>query len=128
MGYTRKSIRRRRRALTNGGLGPMFGMGDLSSVISSIENSIGAGLDIASDPYLPEVLCHVGQLHAIQGGQPVPNCPETPDGLPGGVGLNRAVYPLRWYVYAQQNPWVYPLAAAVIIGLPMLIGYELGKD
>ena len=127
MGYARKRYGRRK-ALPNAGLGPMFGMGDLASVVSSIENSIGAGLDVASDPYLPEIVCHIGQLNQIKTGQTVQNCQELPPGLPGGVGLDRAVVPLRWFVYAQQNPWVYPLAIAVVLGLPMLIGYELGKD
>lgn len=117
MGYTRK---RHRRSLS--------GLGDLSSVLTTIENAVGAGLDVASDPYLPEVICRIGQLHAIKGNQPVPPCATTPPGLPGGVGLDKAMYPLRAYVYAEQNPWVYPLAALVIFGLPMFIGYELGKD
>jgi hypothetical protein len=34
---------------------------------------------------------------------------------------------LRGYVYAQQNQWVYPVAVLAAIGLPMWIGYELGR-
>lgn len=95
-------------------------MGDISSVI-------GTALDVASDPYLSEVVCHVAQLKNIDHGEPVGICTQVPDGAPGGVGLRNAIGPLRAYVYAQQNKWVYPVALAVAIGLPMWIGYELGK-
>jgi hypothetical protein len=95
-------------------------MGDLTSVLST-------AADVASDPYLPEVICHIQQLKNIDRNEPVTACAETPDGVVGGVGLRNAMVPLRAYVYAQQNVWVYPLALAVILGVPLLLGYELGK-
>jgi hypothetical protein len=95
-------------------------MGDISSVI-------GTALDVASDPYLSEVVCRVGQLKNIDHGETVGVCAETPEGTAGGVGLRNAIVPLRAYVYAQQNKWVYPVALAVAIGIPMWIGYELGR-
>lgn len=95
-------------------------MGDVSQVI-------GTALDVASDPYLAEVVCHVQQLKAIDHGEPVAVCAQTPAGVVGGVGLRKAIPALRAYVYAEQNPWVYPIAIAAIIGIPMWIGYELGK-
>ena len=100
-------------------------MGDLASTISNVISSAG---NIASDPYLPEVTCLIGQLSAIKSGQTPGACNQTPDGLPGGVGLSDAVKPLRWYVYAKQNPWVFPAAVFAVIGLPFLIGYTIGKD
>lgn len=95
-------------------------MGDLAS-------TIGAALDVASDPYLNEVVCHIGQLKAIDHGEPVGVCAQTPDGAVGGVGLRNAIPVLRAYVYAQQNKWVYPLAVAALVGIPMFIGYEIGR-
>lgn len=85
-------------------------------------------LDVASDPYLPEVACRIQQLQAVDRGQVVGECAETPDNLPGGVGLRTAMPALRAYVYAQQNKWVYPVAIAAILGIPFWIGYELGRD
>lgn len=99
----------------------MHGMGDLASTINT-------AVDVASDPYLAEVICHVGQLKAIDHGEPVGVCAETPDGVAGGVGLRNAIPVLRAYVYAQQHKWVYAVAAAAFIGLPMLIGYRLGES
>ncbi len=96
-------------------------MGDLAS-------TIGTAVDLASDPYLAEVICRIGQLKAIDHGEAVAVCPETPAGAAGGIGLRNAVPALRGYVYAQQNKWVYPIAVAVLLGIPMLIGYEIGRN
>lgn len=109
MGYLKRYGRRSSRA-----------MGDISSTITT-------ALDVAADPYLPEVVCRVQQLTQIDHGQPVQACLNTPDTVVGGVGIARAIPALRAYVYAQENPWVYYVAAAGLIGLPMLIGYRLGK-
>lgn len=98
-------------------------MGDLSSIVSGIS----AAVDVAGDPYLPEIICRVQQLHSIRSHQPIQVCQDTPLGIPGGVGLGRLVLPLRAFVFAEANPWVYPVGIAVLIGLPVLIGYELGK-
>lgn len=114
MSYTRKFRVTKRRK-------PLLGaLGDLASTLTT-------ALDVASDPYLPEIVCRVGQLKNIDHGEVVQTCLETPDDIAGGVGLRNAIYPLRAYVYAQQNKWVYPLAVAAILGIPMWIGYELGK-
>lgn len=95
-------------------------MGDLLGSINTV-------IDVASDPYLPEVMCRIQQLKNIDHNEPVAVCGVTPDGVNGGVGLHNAMGPLRAYVYAQQNTWVYPLAVAVIIGVPLFIGYEFGR-
>jgi hypothetical protein len=81
----------------------------------------------SSDPYLSEVICRVGQLSAIRSDKPVPSCPKTRSGLPGGVGLGRAIPALRGYVWAEQRRWIYAVAAIGIVGLPMLVGYSLGR-
>jgi hypothetical protein len=99
----------------------------IDDVLNNVVGATGSALDIASDPYLPEVVCRLAQLKQIESGGAVATCTDTADNLPGGVGLRNAVGPLRAYVYAQQNKWVYPVALAAIIGLPMWIGYELGK-
>lgn len=96
-------------------------MGDLSS-------TIGTAAEIASDPYLSEVVCRIGQLKQIERGEAVGTCVRTASGSPGGVGLRNAVPVLRAYVYAQQNKWVYPLAVAALLGVPMWLGYQIGRD
>lgn len=96
-------------------------MGDLAS-------TLGTAADVASDPYLSEVICRIGQLKNIDRHEAVATCTNTPgDGAGGGIGLRKAVPALRAYVYAQQNTWVYPLAVAAIVGIPMWIGFKIGR-
>lgn len=99
----------------------------LDDVINAASGAVTGAVDIASDPYLPEVVCRLAQLKAIEAGQQPSLCAETAPGLPGGVGLRTAVVPMRAYVYAQQNKWVYPVAIFAVLGIPMWLGYELGR-
>lgn len=112
MGYLKRYART--------GRGPKAAMGDLAS-------TVGTALDVASDPYLSEVICRVQQLKQIDHGEPVATCVATPSGVPGGVGLRNIAPVMRAYVYAQENPWVYPVAVAAILGIPMWIGYQLAR-
>ena len=95
-------------------------LGDAVSVIST-------AVDVTKDPYFNETLCRVQQLAAIENKRAVPNCTSTRPGLAGGVGLRKVMPALRAYVKAEQQPLLYVAAAAGVIGLPMLIGYVLGK-
>lgn len=95
-------------------------MGDLTSTISTV-------VDVATDPYLPEVVCHIQQLQQIGRNQPVQVCTDTPSSMDTGVGIGPAMPALRAFVYAQQNPWVYVAGVVAILGVPLWLGYELGK-
>ncbi len=95
--------------------------------IADIGETIITGAAVLRDPYFNEAVCHVSQLKAITAGLPVPTCTRTAPDLAGGVGLRRAMPALRGYVYAEQHPWVYTAGAVTAIGIPMLIGYLIGK-
>lgn len=96
------------------------GRGGLGDTISTLASA-------AADPYLSETICRVGQLKAIENSQPVPPCPTTVPGLPGGVGLRKVMPALRAYVYAEQRPWVYPALVGAVVGVPLLVGYLIAK-
>lgn len=121
MSYTARKRRVRGRRV------PRAALGDLASVVASVENALGTSFDVASDPYFSETLCHIGQLKQIRAGNPYSACAETPPNLPGGVGLDKLQLPLRYYVYGRANPWVFPVTIAAVLALPFLFGYELGK-
>lgn len=121
MSYLRNRISKRRRS-------GMSGLGDVTSVINAVTGALGVSLDIANDPYLSETVCHIGQLKQINDGGQAGACAETAPNLPGGVGLGKVQPVLRAYVYAQENKWVYAVAAAAILGIPFLIGYDAGKS
>lgn len=95
--------------------------------MGDIGGTIATAIDVATDPYIPEIVCRVQQLKQIGSNQPVQVCTDTPDTVVGGVGIRSAMPALRAYVFAQQNPWVYPVAIAAILGIPLWIGYELGR-
>lgn len=90
-------------------------MGDVSSILTT-------GLNVATDPYSQELLCQVQALQTIGRGGGMPTCPETPDGTPDTANIANLVKGLRLYVYAQANPWVYPVAIAALVGIPFLLG------
>ena len=95
-------------------------MGDIASTIATAVN-------VADDPFLPELVCRINQLTAIQHGQEGGICANTPEGTTGGVGIGPLMPALRAYVFAQQNQWVYPVAAVVLLGIPFFFGYEYGR-
>lgn len=115
-------------------------MGDaLSDLIACGKSAIGVAAGGAADPYLPEVMCRLSQLQALSKNRtplqalfgkkptvPVPACPKTPAGK-GGIGLERAVKPLRAAVFVNQHPITAWLAVAAILGVPMFAGYMIGK-
>jgi hypothetical protein len=118
---TRRRMRRGARVL---GMNSPQPMGD---ALSSIIGDLGVAASVATDPYFPEVICRIGQVQAVRANKPKPPCSRTPLGLPGGVGLGKLILPLRGFVYAEQYPILYPLAAFVLIGIPFLIGYQWGR-
>jgi len=93
---------------------PQQAMGDLLSTLAT-------AVDVANDPYMPEVVCRIQQLKAVNNGQAVPTCADTPDGT-AGIGQGLVMPALRAYVYAQQNTWVYPMAILAVVGVPFWLG------
>ena len=126
MGYTRRN--------------PRSALGDsLSDLVKCGQSAIGTAIGGAADPYLPEMLCRVTQLQALGKGRtplqtlfgkkptvPIPACVTTPPGK-GGIGLERAIKPMRALVYVNKNPATVWLGLTALLGVPMLIGYAIGK-
>lgn len=109
------------------GMDGVSGMGDLASTVTAAATAIGIAADLAADPYLPETVCHLGQLRDLNAGRKPAACIKQRDGLPGGVGLRKVIKLQRAYIYAEQHKWAYVAAGAAVIGVPMLLGYMLGK-
>lgn len=100
------------------------GLGDAASVV----NAVVTGAQVVSDPYFNEAVCRVQQLRAIESGQAPGPCQTTPPNLGGGVGLRRVMPAVRAYVKVEQyRPWSYVAGAAVVLGVPLLIGYALAR-
>lgn len=97
------------------GRGGYVGMG------SAAGDAVTSAAAIIQDPALPKVLQLIVQLNKIEAAS------SGKSGTSAGVGLSTIVLPLRGYVYAKQNPWVLPLGVAALLGIPMALGYTLGK-
>lgn len=116
-------------------------MGDpFSDLLKCGQSAIAATAGAATDPYLPEVICRISQLQALAKDRtplqamfgkkptvPVPNCVKTPAGIKGGLGLERAIKPIRGLVYVNQHPSTVWLGLTALFGIPLLAGYLLGK-
>lgn len=92
----------------------------------AITDAASLASEVITDPYTPEILCRAKQIVAIHKGQVVPVCQPTPD-VPDSFGLGKFMPLARGIVYAEQNTWVYPVAIAVAVGVPFLLGYLVGK-
>jgi hypothetical protein len=103
-------------------------LGDsVADKIKTIAAATSTAADVVNDPYLPETICRAQQLVAIENRHALPACANSPAGMAGGIGLRKLMLPLRGLVYAEQHRWVYPVAAVAAIGVPMALGYLLGK-
>lgn len=95
--------------------------------MGDVYGTIATAINVVDDPFLPELVCRINQLTAIEHGQESGICANTPEGTVGGVGIGPLMPAVRLYVFAQQNKWVYGAAAVALLGIPFLLGYEYGK-
>jgi hypothetical protein len=108
--------RRRTRALS--------GLGGVFDTIGNLISGAGTAVSLAQDPYAPEALCRIQQIQSAGANQAVQPCTDTVS--TAQTALGRFIVPLRMVAYAEQNRWVYGAALAVVIGLPLYIGYRIG--
>jgi hypothetical protein len=105
---------------------------DVMSLAKQVSGSV--------DPYLPEVLCRVDQIRALQTDRtfvqgvfgkkatvPVPACPRPAVDVRKGVGVVLAVRPLRGAAYLYSHPTVVAIGLAAVVAIPYLLGYSHGK-
>lgn len=106
---------------THAPMGLGMSVAEVTGALSSMARAI-------TDPYLPETICRAKQIYALRtGAGAIPACPKTKPNLPGGIGLRKAIVPIRGFSYAEQHRWVYPASVAVVLGVPFLLGYLIGR-
>lgn len=82
--------------------------------LSGLTDVASAAVAVVGDPCLAEVSNLVVKLRASSAG---PSTPGQPAGPPTkGIGLCRAVKPLKAAVWLSQRPWVLPVAVTAIVG------------
>ena len=85
---------------------------------------LGLASQVAQDPCLYEVTELVKRLVALGGHEEALGA-VTPT---RGVGLCRAVKPLKVAIYLRQNKWVLPVAGLALVGGIFAAGYFTGKS
>jgi hypothetical protein len=111
---------------------PQLGsLGDAWDTVKSMSSAV--------DPYLPEAFCRVDQIRALRKDRtalqvlfgknptvPVPTCSTTPPGR-AGIGIEKAMKPLRAGAYVYQHPKTVWLGLTVFLAVPMLVGFVIGR-
>lgn len=88
--------------------------------MSNVTDIAQAGLNVVSDPCLGTVAGLLNQLHEAE-------ADAGPVEATIGIGLCKAVGPLRVIVWARQNPWIFAIVAGSIVGGIGYAGYRVGK-
>lgn len=74
---------------------------------------------IVTDPALPRIVGYVLELNRLE---------QKPGGPTiEGIGLSNIERPLKMYVWSRKNKWSVPVAIGVLLGIPFLLGYAIGK-
>lgn len=101
--------------------------------LSGVTDVALAAASVVQDPCLYDVATLLLKLNQLEQ-QPVvkvptlPGAPVPPPPPPvKGIGLCKAVGPLKAVVYVRQNPLVGIAAAAGIVGAIFALGYLAGK-
>ena len=103
---------------------PVGGIFDFIGSVSAVGSAVDAAAAIASDPALPQV---AGLILQLQQNEASTSQAQTGVARPG-IGLGRLVTPLEIYVAYRQNPLVIgTLVLGALVGIPMAIGYVLGR-
>lgn len=98
------------------------------AVLNTLTNALSATALVLEDPALPEVVSILRQFHALEQKAPSttrPGAPKPP-AVPG-IGLKRAVPPLRALLWIRKNPWSLPVGAFALLAIPALLGYAAGR-
>ncbi len=103
------------------------GLGGVSDLIATGNAAAGIAASALTNPYTAEIICRVKQLEAANLRKPVPPCATTPP-VNDSLGIRKFMPIVRGYVYAEQHPWAYPVAVALAVGVPFLLGYLAGRN
>lgn len=97
------------------------------SDLGGITDVVTAGAAVATDPCLLQVAQLVGRLHDLEQAPVLPGLPAPPTTPIRGIGLCKAVTPLKAVIWVRERPWIIPVGAVAIIGGLIGIGYLMGS-
>lgn len=95
------------------------------SPLGGITDAASAVATIATDPCLPQITGLVNRLHASE---QTPARPGQPASSTPGIGLCKAVRPLRTVVWLKEKPWRIPVVVGGVVGFLFLAGVAVGRN
>ena len=98
----------------------------MAAILNTLTNALSATSLVLEDPALPEVVSILRKFHALEQAKPATPGAPKPATVPG-IGLKRAVGPLRALLWIRQNPWSLPAGAFALLAIPALLGYAAGR-
>jgi hypothetical protein len=105
-----------------GELGGVFE--DISTVLQKAPQYLTTIVNILADPALPEVQRLIERMRASS----AVTAPAPSGGVQKvGIGLHKAVTPMKFFVHSQEHKWVLPVTIAGAILVPALIGFAVGR-
>lgn len=100
-------------------------VGTAKGVIDKATPVLAVAKNVLEDPALPEVTQLMLKLHALE---QKPSKAGAPAPAPvKGIGLNKAVVPLRFYVSVRQEPIIGYALIAGVLAVPFFAGYFVGR-
>jgi hypothetical protein len=100
-------------------------VGTVKGVVDKASPVLSVAKNVLEDPALPEVTSLMLKLHALEQKKPKPGAPPPPPVK--GIGLQKAIVPLRLYVSVRQEPILGYAAVAGILAVPFFAGYLFGR-
>lgn len=100
--------------------------------LSGISDVATAAAKVITDPCLYQVTQLIEQLHEAEQapkilGVPTGKKPTAPPKPVPGIGLCKAVTPLKAVIWVRKRPWIIPVAGIGVVGLLVGIGYLMGR-
>lgn len=95
----------------------LAGIGDLD--FSKLAPYVDVTARILTDPYLDEVMTLARKAASFSSG------PSDPNQV--GIGLKKAIFPLKAYIFVREHPWFPYVAVPGAVLLPFVIGVLVGR-
>lgn len=100
----------------------------IAGIANQLPTYLPLVLNVLEDPALDDVITEVAKMRATSTNTPIEYDPSKWGVKKGvGIGLSSVVKPLKALNYVQANKWVIPTAIVGVIGIPLLLGFTIGR-
>lgn len=99
-----------------------------AGVLDTLITSADLVKRLAEDPATPKVVSLAQDIYRYERSAGLLQKSDKPVAMPSkGLGLEALVRPLEVYRFTRKNPWVFSVGVALILGVPLVVGYTAGR-